>query len=123
MNLKLKILPPYLRNKKRYLAFEVISESSINREEVISLIWEALGDMYGSQGISRFDLWVINIWGCDIPGKNVMKGILRCKREEVTSIQSVIPTITRFRHNRIVFHTLGVSGSVHSATNKFIKKN
>ena len=109
-----------MRNKKRYLAFEVISEMSINREEVISIIWGALWDMYGSCGISRFDLWVIKIWNYDTPGKYVMKGILRCKREEVHSVRSIIPTITRFKSGRVVFHTLGISGSIHSATKKFI---
>ena len=118
--MKLKILPPHLRNKKRYLAFEVISETSINRDDVISIIWGALWDMYGSCGISRFDLWVIKIWNYDTPEKHVMKGILRCKREEVHSVRSIIPTITRFKSGRVVFHTLGISGSIHSATKKFI---
>ena len=118
--MKLTYLPPHLRNKKRYLAFEVISETSINREDVISIIWGALWDMYGSCGISRFDLWVIKIWNYDTCEKHVVKGILRCRREEVRSVIFIIPTIARFKGSRVVFHTLGISGSIHSAIKKFI---
>ncbi len=122
--MKLKILPTHLRNKKRYLAFEVISETVINREEVISLIWSGLWDMYGACGINRFDLWVINVWSCEFPGnRRVMRGILRCKRDEVRNVRSIIPTIARSKSGRVVFHTLGVSGSIRSAVKKFIKHN
>ncbi|MCE5213476.1 MAG: ribonuclease P [Methanobacterium sp.] len=121
--MKLKILPPHLRNKKRYLAFEVLSERSLNREEVISMIWAAAGDMYGACGVSRFDLWVVKIWRCNNQGKNITKGILRCNRAEVNTLRSVFPLINRFKGKRVVFHTLGISGTIKSATRKFIKKN
>ena len=121
--MKLRILPAHLRNKKRYLAFEVISETFVSREDVVSLIWRALWDTHGACGLSSFDFWVINIWKCKAERHHVMRGILRCKREELIPVRSVIPTITRFNNARIVFHTLGVSGSVHSAIEKFIGQN
>ncbi len=119
--MKLKILPPHLRNKKRYLAFEVLSEKPLNRDEVISLIWGASGSLYGSCGVSRFDLWVVKVWKCNSSGQNIIKGILRCNREEVDSIRSVLPIINHFKGKRVVFHTLGVSGTIKSARRKFIK--
>lgn len=121
--MKLKILPPHLRNKKRYLAFEVLSEKSLNREEVISLIWGAVGDMYGACGVSRFDLWIVKVWHCKVTGQNIIKGILRCNRAEVDSLRSVFPVINRFKGKRVVFHTLGVSGTIKSATRKYMKKS
>lgn len=120
--MKLKILPPHLRNKKRYLAFEVRSESFLNREDVISMVWNAVGEMYGACGASRFDLWVVKVWHCKRPGQNVIKGILRCNRDEIDSLQSVIPIINRFKGKRIVFHTLGASGTIKSAVENFIRK-
>lgn len=120
IDLKLKILPPHLRNKKRYLAFEVISEKPLNREEVISLIWGAAGALYGSCGVSRFDLWVVKIWPCK-SNQNQVKGILRCSREEVSAVRSIFPLINRFKGKRVVFHTLGISGTIKSAKSKFIK--
>jgi ribonuclease P/MRP protein subunit POP5 len=121
IDLKLKILPPHLRNKKRYLAFEVLSEKPINREEVISLIWGAAGGLYGSCGVSSFDLWVVKIWPCKSREQNIVKGILRCSREEVSTVRSIFPLINRYKGKRVVFHTLGISGTIKSAKSKFIK--
>ena len=120
--MKLKILPSHLRNKKRYLAFETLSENPLNRDEVISLIWESAWSLYGSCGVSRFDLWVVKIWKCNASGQNIIKGILRCRREEVGRVRSIFPLINRFKGKKVVFHTLGVSGTIKSVRRKFIKE-
>ncbi|KAF5089058.1 Rpp14/Pop5 family protein [Methanobacterium aggregans] len=120
--MKLKILPPTLRVKKRYVAFEVISQAPLKRDDVIFLIGEASQDLYGACGTSRFDLWIVKLWKCHSnPNETVMKGIFRCNRDELESVMGIIPTITRFRGRRIVFHTLGISGTIKSAIKKFIK--
>ena len=121
--MKLKILPPHLRNKKRYLAFEVISERPLSRDEVISLIWGGAGSLYGSCGVSRFDIWVVKVWRCNSSRRNVMKGILRCNRDEVSQVRSVFPIINHFKGKRVVFHTIGVSGTIKAARRKFIKQD
>jgi ribonuclease P/MRP protein subunit POP5 len=123
LKLKLKILPPHLRNKKRYLAFEALSENSLNHEEVISLIWGAAGNLYGSCGVSQFDLWVVKVWQCRLSRQNAVKGILRCNRDAVGSIRSIFPLINHSKGGRVVFHTLGVSGTIKSAKRKFIKQS
>ena len=51
--MKLKILPTHLRQKKRYLAFQAISEIPLERDDVISLILGASGDLYGAYGTSK----------------------------------------------------------------------
>jgi ribonuclease P/MRP protein subunit POP5 len=119
--LKFKILPTHLRNKKRYLAFEVLSEKPLDREDVISLIWGAAGGLYGSCGVSRFDLWVIKVWTCSSSKQNWVKGILRCSRDEVDTVRSIFPLINWFKGKRVVFHTLGISGTIKSAKSKYIK--
>jgi ribonuclease P/MRP protein subunit POP5 len=125
---KLKILPPTLRDKKRYIAFEVTSQGSLGRDEVISMILDASLYLYGACGAGKFDLWVIKLWRCktdkDSPeciNEYRMKGILRCRREEIDSVMAIIPTITNFRGKPVVLHTLGISGTIKSAIKKFIK--
>lgn len=117
--MKLKILPTHLRNKKRYLAFEVRSQKPLTREDVISLIGGAMNEMYGACGASHADLWVVKVWQC---GENVIKGILRCNREEVDTVRSALPIINRFKGGKVVVHTLGVSGTIKAAKGKFVKK-
>lgn len=125
---KLKILPPTLRDKKRYIAFEVISQGSLGREDIISLMLDGSLYLYGACGTGKFDLWVVKLWRCRINESSLeyikehrMKGILRCRREEVDSVRAVIPTINNFRGKPVVFHTLGISGTIKSAIKNFIK--
>lgn len=86
------------------------------------MIWSAAGNLHGSAGVSRLDLWVVKVWKCNSSDENVIKGILRCNREETSSVRSVFPFINRFKGKRVVFHTLGVSGTIKSARRKFIKE-
>jgi ribonuclease P/MRP protein subunit POP5 len=119
--MKLKILPTHLRDKKRYLAFQAISELPLQREDVISLIMESSGNLYGACGTSQLGLWVVKVWDYTTPGANMVKGIIRCKREEVDKARAIIPTITKYKGKRVAFQTLGISGTIKAATTNFIK--
>jgi ribonuclease P/MRP protein subunit POP5 len=120
--MKLKILPPHLRNPKRYLAFEAISQIPLNREDIISLVLESSLNFCGECETSKFDLWVMKVSNYSpSDGENVVRGILQCNREELDSVRAILAVITMFRGERVVFHTLGIAGTIKSATKKFIK--
>ena len=119
--MKLKILPTHLREKKRYLAFEVFSEIPLERDDIIHVVQEASNDLYGAYGASKLNLWVLKIWKCSTTNQNIIRGILRCNRDEIESTRALIPTITRFRGKRVVFQTLGISGTINGAITNFIK--
>jgi ribonuclease P/MRP protein subunit POP5 len=120
--MKLKILPPTLRNKKRYIAFEAISDVPLTRENVISLVWEASLNFHGECKTSKFNLWIMKVWNIESSDdKNIIKGIIQCNRDEITSVRAVISLITNFKGKKVVFHTLGISGTIKAATKKFIK--
>lgn len=127
MNQKLKILPPTLRDKKRYITFEVICQGRLNRDDVISMLLDGSLYLHGACGTAKSDIWIVKLFDCsgehsnNVNDEHRMKGILRCRREEVDSVTAVLPTITKFRGKSIVFHTLGISGTIKSATKNFIK--
>ena len=120
--MKLKILPPTLRNDKRYISFEAVSEVPLSREDVIPLVWEASLNFHGECKTSKFDLWIMKVWPTKLSNdKNVMKGIIQCNRDEVSSVRAAILLITKFKGKRVVFHTLGISGTIKAGIKKFIK--
>ncbi len=168
--MKLKILPTHLRDKKRYLAFEAISEIPLQRDDVISLVTESSLNLHGACGTSQLGLWVVKVWNCpdtggcypatgnkysengrshpstgnnhsatgrthptngnnypaniknyQANGKHVIKGIIRCKRDELDRARAVLPTITKFHGKNVVFQTLGISGTIKAAITNFIK--
>lgn len=120
--MKLKILPPSLRNDKRYISFEAVSEVLLSKEDVIPLVWEASLNFHGECKTSKFDLWIIKVWATKLSNdKNIIKGIIQCNREEVSSVRAAILLIAKFKGKRIVFHTLGISGTIKAGIKKFIK--
>ncbi len=128
--MKLKILPPTLRDKKRYIAFEAMFQRELGRDEIISILLDASNGLYGACGTGSFDLWIVRLWHCNsFAGENVtgsmdehlMKGILRCRREEIDTVVSILPMVTSFRGKPVIFHTLGISGTIKSAIKNFIK--
>jgi ribonuclease P/MRP protein subunit POP5 len=124
---KLKILPPTLRDKKRYIAFEVTSKGRLCRDDIISMLLDGSLYLFGAYGTANFELWLVKLWRCtdknnpETSNEHRMKGILRCRRGEEDSLKAVIPTITNFRGKPVVFHTLGISGTIKSAIKNFIK--
>ncbi len=120
--MKLKILPSTLRDDKRYIAFEAISELPLSKDDMISLVWEASLNFHGEYKTSKFDLWIMKIWPIrSNDDGNIIKGIIQCNREEVSSVRAAILLITKFKGYRVVFHTLGISGTIKAGITKFIK--
>ena len=120
--MKLKILPPTLRNDKRYISFEAVSEVPLSKEDVISLVWEASLNFHGECKTSKFDLWVMRVWYTKSSGdRNIIKGILQCNRSEVSSVRAAILLVNKFKGKRVVFHTIGISGTIQAGIKKFIK--
>jgi len=119
--MKLKILPAHLREKKRYLAFEAVSQLPLKREDVISLLWDTSIHLYGVFGTSKFDLWVLKVWNCPSSNDHIIRGIIRCRRESVDEVRTILPVVTRFNGKKVVFYTRGISGTINAAVKKFIK--
>ena len=121
--MKLKILPPTLRINKRYIAFELISPKKINRSELIQIIWNNCLNYYGEVETSKFGLWLMRKWDYEYYMNNyIIKGIIQCDRNYVENVKASLCLANNFDNNRLVFHTLGVSGTIKSATKKFIKE-
>ncbi|MCK9152066.1 Rpp14/Pop5 family protein [Methanobacterium alcaliphilum] len=127
--MKLKILPPTIRGPKRYIAFEVISQKSINRDDLVSIIWDSCLKLHGECETSRFRLWLMRLWTCPSvdQGNNYknndfyMKGILQCNRKDEEKVRAAMCLTHQYKGKRVVFYTLGLSGTIRSATQKFIK--
>ncbi|WP_340818794.1 Rpp14/Pop5 family protein [Methanolobus sp. WCC4] len=109
----MKVLPPTMRENKRYLAFELITGADISRDEVIKEIFSASGSLLGDLGSSECNIWLFAF--------EDLKGIISCDREHVRETRAVLATITHIKGKRVSFHILGVSGTVLGATTKYLE--
>jgi ribonuclease P/MRP protein subunit POP5 len=112
MKKKLKALAPTLREKKRYIAFQIISEEGeeFTYSDLEAAIWNTMLDFLGEEGVSRTSVWLIkDSWN---PKKQT--GILRCNHKSVQDVIASLGLIDRLGDDRITFKILKISGTIKS---------
>ncbi|MBN2110198.1 MAG: ribonuclease P [Methanosarcinaceae archaeon] len=108
----MKVLPPTQRSKKRYLAFEIISEAPVRREDMIREIFSAAGSLLGDVGSSECALRLLAF--------EDSMGIVRCSPDRTDNTRAVLATIRDVKGTRVLCHVLGISGTVRGATKKYL---
>ncbi len=109
-----KQLLPSLRERNRYFAFEIISDSEVSRGSLVKAVWNSVLKFLGELGASKTSLWVME-W--DDKGK---KGILKVNHRSVDEVRSALSLIKEINGDRAIFHILGVSGTVRK-TREYLK--
>jgi len=105
---KLKIFLPSLREKDRYISFQVISEESITYDDLEQAIWNTMLDFFGELGVSKTSLWIVkNLYD---PEKQV--GVIRCNNKSVPQVLAGLGLISRLGDIRVTFKILKISGTI-----------
>jgi len=114
---KIKPVLPSLREKKRYLAFKVISKDKINN---ISAIFEAI-----SRSISTF----VGFLGFAKAGiiilpnkydKEKQIGLIKVNHNYVNELKASLAMIREIDGKKVVVRSIGVSGILNKAEKKYI---
>ncbi|MBO8175518.1 MAG: ribonuclease P protein component 2 [Thermococcus sp.] len=111
-----KTLPPTLRDKHRYIAFQVIGEREFKKDEIKKAIWEAFLRVLGELGTARAKPWFIKF------NEKTQTGILRCDRKHVEEIRFTLAMLTEINGSKAIVRTLGVSGTIKRLRIKFLKE-
>ncbi|WP_410507037.1 Rpp14/Pop5 family protein [Methanosarcina hadiensis] len=109
----MKRLLPSLRAKKRYLAFELISEEPASRSDIVKEVMSSASFLLGDITTSDCDIKVL--------GFENGKGIIQCSHTKVKETRASIAALTRINGKRATLHVLGTSGTVKRATEKFLQ--
>jgi len=109
----LKRLLPSLRAKKRYLAFELISEEPAGRGDIVKEVISSASSLLGDVTTSDCDIKVL--------GFEAGKGIIQCSHTRVKETRAALAALTRINGKRATLHVLGASGTVKRATEKFLQ--
>lgn len=106
---------PVLREKKRYIAFEIRSIQAVNRQELWMEIVDSVCSLFGDKGMSEINAGLLSFYG--------KYGILRCQRDRTTDARAALACVHRVRNERVSITVIGISGTVLGATEKFIQQN
>ena len=108
----LKIVVPTLREKNRYIAFQVISEEGeeFSYSDLESAIWNTMLDFLGEEGVSKTSFWLLK----DSWDQKKQTGIIICNHKSVQDVIASLGSIDRLGDNRITFKILKISGTIKS---------
>jgi ribonuclease P/MRP protein subunit POP5 len=105
---KLKINQPTLREKERYIAFEVLSEERIMFSDLEAAIWNTAREFFGDLGTAKTSMWIIK----NLYDENKQIGVIRCNNISVDKILTTLGLITRLGDIRVIFKILTISGTI-----------
>ncbi|HUI40286.1 MAG TPA: Rpp14/Pop5 family protein [Methanothrix sp.] len=105
---------PVLRAPRRYVAFEVDAEEKIEAKDLIHEIRSSQSSLFGDAGAARNRLKLISFQG--------RYGLLRCHGAYIRETRTALAAIYSINGIRAACHVKGVSGTIKSATEKYIPK-
>lgn len=110
------ILPPTMRDKRRYIAFAIISENKINFNDLSNTIWHCILNYLGELGASKTGAWLIK----DSFDEKKQIGLIKCSHDSVEEIRASLALIDRIGDSKVVINVLGISGTIKGARKKFL---
>ncbi len=106
---------PVLRERRRYIAFELDSEDVIQKGDLLGEMYSAQMSLLGDLGASENQLRLISFDG--------RFGLIRCSHERIEECRAVLATVSFVGSKRVAVRFRGVSGTIKAATEKYIPKS
>lgn len=113
----IKPLLPSLREKKRYLVFEIISDDKItNLNSISNAILDSCHNFLGEIGMAKAGLLILD----DKYNKEKQRGIIRVNNKMVNHLKGSLCFIKQIDNKQVIIKSVGVSGILKKAKDKFI---
>ena len=112
---KPKILPPTLRERKRYLAYQVVSDQKVEFPEINNVMWYSIVNFMGEKGAAEADVWVIK----NTYDEKKKMGLIKCAHTAVEDVRTALAFVNKIGENRLIIRVLGISGTMKAAKKKF----
>lgn len=129
--MKGKPLLPSLREKKRYVVYEYISEKEISNTKVFYAIINTYKELFGKIELSKANITKPNLYEnisrdkkknkiIDLSNENY--NIIRINNKYLDPLRVALAYITEIENIKINIYTKGISGTIKKVKSKYIKK-
>ena len=110
---KIKPLLPTLRERKRYLAFEIISESPIGDfEAVSSSIWTSCLSFLGELECGKAGIMMMKY--------NNQRGLIKVSHKYTKKVRASISLMQQIKGTDVIVRSIGLSGTIKKAEGKYL---
>jgi len=120
---RIKRLIPSLREKKRYVAFEVLSAKelsylsiSIDAKQIQHAIWDTALSFLGERHVSKAGLFMLP----NLYQSKIQRGIIRVNHTGVDDLKAVLALVQQIQNQPVSIKTVGVSGILKKATARYL---
>jgi ribonuclease P/MRP protein subunit POP5 len=114
---KTKTLPLSYREKKRYIAFEILSDEKLEFNEIIKAIWSGTINLLGILNVAKTNFKFIS----DIYDKEKQRFVVRCLPKDVEYVRLSMALITVINEKKVCIRSLGVTGTLKAVKIKFFE--
>ncbi|MGM5482833.1 MAG: Rpp14/Pop5 family protein [Nanobdellota archaeon] len=109
--MKTKPLLPSLREKKRYLAFEVISKQAINKNAIFNAILKKSKEMLGEIENAKAGIEVLH----EKYNQPAQRGIIKVNHKYLEKLRASLCMISSIDSKKVITRSLGASGMINKA--------
>lgn len=114
--MKIKPLLPSQREKKRYLVFEIISKNKIKPfSEITNAIWKAVLTFAGQTGAAKAGISVLQ----DKYNSSRQRGMIRVSHKMLDMLKAALTLIKEINKEPVIVRSLGTSGILKKAEEKY----
>ncbi len=101
------------KEKKRYLAFEIISDENFNKKNVIREIWDQSLEILGELNTAKSKFWLIDY------DEEKSIGIFKVSNDYLEELRFVLASIKDLNGERVIFKSLKSSGIIRNLKDKY----
>ncbi|PIN74763.1 hypothetical protein COV18_06090 [Candidatus Woesearchaeota archaeon CG10_big_fil_rev_8_21_14_0_10_37_12] len=113
---RLKPILPTLKEKKRYVAFEVISSSRFSFADVSRAIWHSVLAFVGTRGAARIGVKHF----ADKFNQNKQRGLIKVSHMSVDEMKASLALVTKINNQDVIVRSVGISGMLTKAEKKYV---
>ena len=115
----MKAFLPTLKEKKRYLAIEILSRENKKHSftDISKAIWAALQGFIGSLGAANAGIWFVE----DKWRQNVQRGLIRVNNKFIEPLRASLTFINKVDNDNVMVNSVGASGSIKKAEDKYLR--
>lgn len=102
----MKFLPPTLKEKKRYILFEVLSEEKLSEKQIFEEITSKYKDLYGTVGLAQAGLQLTFF------NSQKNQGIIRVGHKFKDNLKSSFVLIKEINNKKVLIRSIKTSGTI-----------
>lgn len=105
----MKPFPAHMREKRRYIIFEVVSQGKHDKKSVMKAVWDIVFESIGTFGAAESAFWVIDF------DEKSQTGIVRCTNKGLDTIRACLALLGNISNKKAFIHIIKVTGTIKKA--------